>query len=141
MNEIEDNKVWISFNDYNCIKETKNDKFVILNESTFIEKVEETLDKWEDFFKKRGTFYKSNIEKIEINYSDTYDFMKPTIEIKLTDDYEIFYQYGINIKIEDFIRGAIQHLKNNPVKLKNWHYPNAKKIHDKLNILKEKMRK
>ena len=45
MNKLNiENKVWIDFQ-YNCIKETKDDKFIVLNESTFIETIEKTLNK------------------------------------------------------------------------------------------------
>ena len=137
MNKLNnENKVWIKFR-YNCIKETKDDKFIVLNESSFIKILEKTLDKWENFLEKNGYLW-NDFKKIEINYTDNYDSpLKPTIEIELICGYEIFYGYGIEMRIDDFIEGAIEYLKDNPVKLKNWYYPFAKKIEDKLNSLKE----
>ncbi len=132
------NKVWIEFR-YNCIKETKDDKFIVLNESSFIETLEKTLDKWQTFLEK-NIYLWDDFKKIEINYFDIYDFMKPTIEIELSYDYIIFYGYGIEMRIDNFIEGAIEYLKDNPVKLKSWTYPFARKIEDKLNSLKEQIK-
>ncbi|KKM79958.1 hypothetical protein LCGC14_1344640 [marine sediment metagenome] len=139
MNKLNiENKVWIDFQ-YNCIKETKDDKFIVLNESTFIEILEKTLNKWQIFLEK-NTHLWDDIKKIEVNYSDTYDFTKPTIEIELSHGYEILYGYGIEMRIDEFIEGAIEYLKDNPVKLKGWTYPFAKKIENKLKFLKEQIK-
>ena len=128
------NNVWIAFR-YNCIKETKKSKAVILNESTFTETLEKTLDKWYILLEKNKILY-DDIKKIKIDFNEEYNFMKPKIEIKLTDEYEIFYQYGINLKIEDFIKGAIEYLKDSPIKLKHWDHYFTERLSEKLNSLK-----
>ena len=65
--------------------------------------------------------------------------MKPSIEIELTDDYEIYHRYNISLKVEDFMKGAIKYLKDNPLHLHSWHYSFKVELLEKLNSLKKKL--
>ena len=138
MNKKENNKVWISLGNYNCIKETKENKFVVLNDSTFVETLDKTLDKWY-FYLEENKILCDDIKKIKEGYNKNYDFTNPSIEIELTDDYEIYHQYNISLKVEDFMKGAIKYLKDNPLHLYSWHYSFKVELLEKLNSLKKKL--
>ncbi len=110
---------------YNCVMLSDDGLYVVLNEGYFIEIIESTIDKWYDVLilndKDDCLETQEIISSIKVDYGEERtSFTIPSVKIKLTNGYELYYGYGYNISLQDFIYGALGFLKTNPIRLKHF---------------------
>lgn len=120
--------LWVSF-EYNTIKETKDTKALIMNESAFIQAIEKTVEEWPQVELPKAFRPLDKIMKtIHITGGRSEGF-NPTVEIPLNGDYEIFYSYGISLPVEEFVIGAISYLIRNPeLRIGDFYYSFQKSL-------------